>query len=114
MITIERRDAEQLSKAAENLLGKLIRHSVFLDKGFSFSREEMGVVQKFTLHKKYTPKLRTTFREREHLRLPKDKLEKFLLKPDEFREEFLLKDITDDSQLTLSHFEKGAKNDTGI
>jgi len=107
MITIERRDAERLSDKAKNLLGKLIRHSIFLDKGFSFSREQMGLVQKFTLHKKYTPKLKTTFREREHLRLSKDQLEKFLLNPDEFRKELLKKDIEDDSQPTLFDFEKG-------
>jgi len=43
MITIERRDAERLSDKAEKLLGKLIRHSVFLDKGFSFSREQKNI-----------------------------------------------------------------------
>lgn len=99
VITIERSDAKKLSNDAKKLLAKLIRHSVFLDKGFSFSREQMGLVQKFTLHKKYTPKLRTTFREREHLRFSKEELEKFLLKPDELRKQFLKKD---ESQLTLS------------
>jgi serine/threonine protein kinase len=117
MITIERRDAEQLQEIAEKLLGKLIRHSVFLDKGFSFSREQMGVVQKFTLHKKYAPKLKTTFREREHMKLSKNELEKFLLEPDDFRKDFLSKDIfkyiiKDDSQLTL--LEERWKNDKGI
>jgi len=118
MITIERRDAETLSGDAENLLAKLIRHSVFLNKGFSFSIQQMGLVQKFTLHKKYTPNLRTTYREREHLRLSKNQLEKFLLKPDEFREEWLKKlkeeSIKDDSQLTLYDFKKDDKNDTKI
>ncbi|MCK4352234.1 protein kinase [candidate division WOR-3 bacterium] len=114
MITIERKDSEKLSGNAEKLLGKLIRHSVFLDKGFSFSREQMGLVQKFTLHKKYTPKLRTTFREREHLRLIKKQLEEFLTEPDRFRKRLIEKGIKDDSQPMLFDFKRGNKNDTGV
>lgn len=91
MITIVRRDSQPLNKEAEQLLGKLIRHSVFLDKGFSFSRDQIGLVQKFTLNKKYAPKLRTTFREREHLRLSKNELEEFLLNPDRFLKITLIK-----------------------
>ena len=101
VITIERKDQLQLKDECEELLGKLIRHSVFLDKGFSFSRQQMGQVQKFTLHKKYTPHLETTFREREHLRLYRDQLEMFLQEPDKFRVYILKKGGYDENQLSL-------------
>ena len=101
VITIERRDSVKLNKKAENLLSKLIRHSVFLNKGFSFSREQMGLVEKFTLHKKYTPKLKTTYREREHLRLDHKSLEKLLTNPDKYRDELLSKNAFDENQLKL-------------
>lgn len=89
VISIERRDNKKLSDEGEDLLRKLIRHSVFIDRGHSFSREQIGRVEKFTLHRKYTPELKTTYREREHLRLSKDQLEEFLLRPDQFREKLL-------------------------
>lgn len=86
VIAVERKDNKKISDRAEDLLRKLIRHSVFLDRGLSFSREQIGLVQKFTMHKKFAPALMISYREREHLRLSKDQLEDFLLKPDEFRE----------------------------
>lgn len=89
VIAIERRDNDKLSDEASDLLRKLIRHSVFLERGFSFSREQIGLVQKFVLHKKYTPALKTTFREREHLRLDSKQLEQFLLSPDQFTAQIL-------------------------
>ena len=89
LIAIERRDNKKISENAADLLRKLIRHSVFLDKDLSFSREQIGLVQKFVLHRKYTPVLRTTYREREHLRLNNKQLEEFLVHPDKFTEEFL-------------------------
>lgn len=106
VISIERRDDTKLSEKAEDMLKRLIRHSVFVDRGLSFSREQIGLVQKFTLHKKYTPALMTTYREREHLRLPKEELEEFLLHPDSFREHFLKKEEEDKYQLKLWDFEK--------
>ncbi|MBZ9577998.1 protein kinase [Patescibacteria group bacterium] len=111
VITIERRDNKELSVKAEDLLRKLIRHSVFIDRGHSFSREQIGRVEKFTLHRKYTPELKTTYREREHLRLSKDRLEEFLLRPDQFREKFFKKGKEDKYQLKFFDFEEGDKNE---
>jgi hypothetical protein len=104
MITMERTDAEELSKDAKRIFRTLIRYSVFLDRGLSFSREEIGLVQKFTLHKKFTPALMTTYREREHLRLSTDRLENFILHPDEFREKLFTGKIEDKRQLKLFDF----------
>ena len=104
MITMERTDAEELSKDAKRIFRTLIRYSVFLDRGLSFSREEIGLVQKFTLHKKFTPALMTTYREREHLRLSTDRLENFILRPDEFREKLFTGKIEDKRQLKLFDF----------
>jgi len=104
IITIERTDNEELSDDAEKILRALIRYSVFLDSGLSFSRDEIGLVQKFSLHKKFTPALMTTYREREHIRLSTERLEKFLLYPDKLREEILLKKIFDGYQLKLIDF----------
>lgn len=89
LIAIERRDNKKISDDASDLLRKIIRHSVFIDRGFSFSREQIGLVQKFVLHKKYTPALKTTYREREHLRLNNRELEMFLVSPDQFTKELL-------------------------
>jgi len=100
-----------LSDSAEEMVSMLIRHSVFIDRGLSFSREQIGLVQKFTLHKKYTPALMTTWREREHLRLSKDELEEFLLNPDQFRDRILKKDERDKYQLKLWDFERGEENE---
>ena len=61
----------------------------------------MGLVEKFTLHKKYTPKLKTTYREREHLRLDHKSLEKLLTNPDKYRDELLSKNAFDENQLKL-------------
>jgi serine/threonine protein kinase len=109
MITIERRDAKELSEDAKKIFRTLIRYSVFIDRGLSFSREEIGLVQKITLHKKFTPALMTTYREREHLKLSKDKLEKFILYPDEFRQELR---VEDGHQLKLFDFsERGDRNE---
>ncbi len=111
VITIERRDSKKLSEKAKERLRKLIRYSIFIDRGLSFSREQIGLVQKFTLHKKFTPALMITYREREHLRLSKEQLEKFLLQPDEFKEELLNKgaEISDEYQLKLFKVEDGTK-----
>jgi len=111
LISIERRDEKNLSDSAEEMVSMLIRHSVFIDRGLSFSREQIGLVQKFTLHKKYTPALMTTWREREHLRLSKDELEEFLLNPDQFRDRILKKDERDKYQLKLWDFERGEENE---
>jgi len=105
LITIERRDNKAMSDKAEELLRKLIRHSVFIDRGLSFSREQIGLVQKFTMHKKYAPALMISYREREHLKLSNIQLEEFLLAPDQFREK-ILKKGEDDYQLRLFDFEK--------
>jgi len=111
VITIERRDSKKLSEKARERLRKLIRYSVFIDRGLSFSREEIGLVQKFTLHKKFTPALMTTYREREHLRLSKEQLERLLLQPDEFKKELLNKgaEISDEYQLKLFKVEDGTE-----
>ncbi|MHA1749833.1 MAG: ORC-CDC6 family AAA ATPase, partial [Promethearchaeota archaeon] len=109
VITIERTDVRELSENAEKILRTLIRYSVFLDRGLSFSREQIGLVEKLTLHKKFTPALMTTYREREHLRLSKNRLEKFILKPDEFREELLTGRVPDKHQLELFDFPEGDK-----
>jgi serine/threonine protein kinase len=101
MISIERTDAKKLQEDAESIFITLIRYSIFLDRGLSFSREEIGLVQKFTLHKKFTPALMTTYREREHLRLSKDRLENFILHPDEFRENIFNVKNKDKNQLKL-------------
>lgn len=112
MITIERTDAEELSKKAKKMFRTLIRYSVFLDRGLSFSREEIGLVPKITLHKKFTPALMTTYREREHLRLSKDRLEKFILHPDEFRRELVTTwKKSDKHQLEIFDFLEGEKNE---
>ncbi len=109
VITIERRDNKKLSDKAEDFLRKLIRHSVFIDRGHSFSREQIGRVEKFTLHRKYTPELKTTYREREHLRLSSDRLEKFLLQPDQFRKEVLKGGEQAEYQLNFFDFKKSDK-----
>ena len=111
VITIERRDFRKLSNKARERLRKLIRHSVFIDRGLSFSREQIGLVQKFTLHKKFTPALMTTYREREHLRLSKEQLEKLLLQPDEFKKDLLNKgaEISDERQLRLLKEDDGSE-----
>ena len=111
VITIERRDSKELSEEAKERLRKLIRYSVFIDRGLSFSREEIGLVQKFTLHKKFTPALMTTYREREHLRLSKEQLERLLLQPDEFKKELLNKssEISEERQLRLFKEDNGSK-----
>jgi serine/threonine protein kinase len=110
LIAIERRDNKKISEEASDLLRKLIRHSVFLDRGFSFSREQIGLVSKFVLHKKYTPALKITFREREHLRLDSKQLEEFLLNPDQFTEKELRKIdneiMREKYQTKLSDFKK--------
>lgn len=111
MITIERSDAEELSEVAKKIFKTLIRYSILLDRGVSFSREEIGLVQKITLHKKFTPALMTTYREREHLRLSKNRLEKFILHPDEFREKFITGRIEDKHQLKLFDFIEGDGNE---
>lgn len=111
VITIERRDNKKLSEDAEDILRRLIRHSVFLDKGLSFSREQIGLIQKFTIHKKYVPALMTTWREREHLRLSKEQLEEFLLHPDKFREKLIKEKKEDESQLKLFDFTMGEENE---
>lgn len=111
MITIERTDAEELSEDAKEIFRTLIRYSVFLDRGLSFSREEIGLVQKFTLHKKFIPALMTTYREREHLRLSKDRLENFILHPDEFRKGLLTGKIEDKHQLKLFDFIGGDRDE---
>lgn len=87
VITIERCDNDKLDEKAEEILRVLLRHSIFTDIGLTFSWTQIGLVQKFTLHKRFCPALRITFREREHLRLSKDKLELLLLRPDEFAKE---------------------------
>ena len=84
VISIERSDNDELSEEAEEILRILLRHSIFTDTGLSFSRTQIGLVQKFTLHKRFCPALRITFRERERLRLSKEQLELLLLNPDEF------------------------------
>ena len=104
MITIERTDNNKMSDDAQKILRALIRYSVFLDSGLSFSRDEIGLIQKFTLHKKFTPALMTTYREREHLRLSTERLEKFLLYPDKLREEILLRRVIDKFQSKLIDF----------
>jgi hypothetical protein len=111
VITIERGDSKKFSEKAGERLRKLIRYSIFIDRGLSFSREQIGLVQKFTLHKKFTPALLITYREREHLRLSKDRLEKFLLHPDEFKEELLNKgsEISDEYQLRLFKVKDGTE-----
>jgi len=111
MITIERSDAEELSEDAKKIFRTLIRYSVFLDRGLCFSREEIGLVQKITLHKKFTPVLMTTYREREHLRLSKNRLESFILHPDEFRQELVTGRIKDKHQLKLFDFSEGGGNE---
>ena len=111
MITIERSDAKELSEDAKKIFRTLIRYSVFLDRGLCFSREEIGLVQKITLHKKFTPVLMTTYREREHLRLSKDRLERFILHPDEFRQELVTRRIKDKHQLELFDFSEGGRNE---
>lgn len=111
LIAIERRDNKIISDEASDLLRKLIRHSVFIDRGLSFSREQIGLVQKFVLHRKYTPALKTTYREREHLRLGNTQLEQFLLHPDKFQEEFLRKFRETPSQSRLFDFEKVDRNE---
>lgn len=102
VITIEKTDSEELKKKAKEIFRALIRYSVFLDRGLSFSWEEIGLVQKITLHKKFTPALLTTYREREHLRISTRKLEHFILNPDEFRQEYLGGKFMDKKQLDLS------------
>ncbi len=111
VITIERRDSKELSEEAKERLRKLIRYSVFIDRGLSFSREQIGLVQKFTLHKKFTPALMTTYREREHLRLSKEQLERLLLQPDEFKKELLNKGarISYERQLRLLKEDDGSE-----
>lgn len=104
LIAIERRDNRIISDEASDLLRKLIRHSVFIERGYSFSREQIGLVQKFVLHKKYTPALKTTYREREHLRLGAIQLEEFLLHPDQFQEKFLGRFREEPSQKRLFDF----------
>lgn len=84
VISIERCDNDELSEDAKEMLRILLRHSIFTDTGLSFSRTQIGLVQKFTLHKRFCPALRITFRERERLRLSKNQLELLLLSPDEF------------------------------
>ena len=111
MITIERTDDKELSKEAKKIFRTLIRYSVFLDIGLSFSREKIGLVQKITVHKKFTPALMTTYREREHLRLSKDRLEEFILHPDKFRRELVTGKIKDKGQLKLFDFTEGDKNE---
>jgi serine/threonine protein kinase len=111
LIAIERRDDKAISDRAADLLRKLIRHSVFIDRGLSFSREQIGLVQKFVLHRKYTPALKTTYREREHLRLGHKQLEQFLLNPDQFKEEFLRKFREAPSQTRLFDFEEADGNE---
>ncbi|CAD6490971.1 MAG: hypothetical protein EMLJLAPB_00059 [Candidatus Argoarchaeum ethanivorans] len=111
MITIERIDAKEISEDAKKIFRTLIRYSVFLDRGLCFSREEIGLVQKITLHKKFTPALMTTYREREHLRLSKDRLEKFILHPDEFRQELITGKKIDKHQLEIFDFLEGDRNE---
>jgi len=111
LIAIERRDNKRISDEASDLLRKLIRHSVFIDRGLSFSREQIGLVQKFVLHRKYTPALKTTYREREHLRLGNMQLEQFLLHPDQFQKGFLRKFREAPSQSRLFDFEKVDSNE---
>jgi len=111
MLTIERTDNKELSEDAKEILRTAIRYSVFLDRGFSFARERIGLVQKITMHKKFTPALMTTYREREHLRLSKDRLEEFILHPDKFREKLLAGKIEDKHQLKLFDFLEGDKNE---
>lgn len=111
VITLERRDFKELSDVAKERLRKLIRHSVFIDRGLSFSREQIGLAQKFTLHKKFTPALMTTYREREHLRLSNDQLEKLLLQPDEFKKELLSRGAEVAGEYQLKLFETGDENE---
>ncbi len=100
-----------MSEDAEELLRKLIRHSVFIDRGHSFSREQIGRVEKFTLHIKYTPELKTTYREREHLRLSKVQLQEFLLHPDIYRKCYLNELLKDKVQLKLFDTEESNCNE---
>jgi len=104
VIAIERRDNKKLDTKSEEMLRVLLRHSIFTDTGLSFSRTHIGLVQKFTLHKRFCPTLRISFREREHLRLSKEQLEQLLLKPDEFAKEgtkFLREENNNEKQLEL-------------
>ena len=103
-ITIERTDFKDLTEKSQKILSALIRYSVFLDRGLCFSRDDIGLVQKFTIHKKFTPALMTTYRDREHVRLSTERMEKFLLNPDELREEILSGKFIDEYQLKLIDF----------
>lgn len=104
-IAIERGDNKELDPKAEEILRILLRYSIFTDTGLCFSRTHIGLVQKFTLHKKFCPALRISFREREHLRLSKEQLELLLLEPNEFAKEgtkFLREEIkNNEKQLEL-------------
>ena len=53
----------------------------------------------------------TTYREREHLRLSKDRLENFILHPDEFRKGLLTGKIEDKHQLKLFDFIGGDRDE---
>lgn len=97
-IAIERRDNKALNSEAEIILRLLLRHSIFTDTGLSFSRNQIGLVQKFILHRKYCPALRITYREREHFRLSADEMELLLLKPERF---FQTLKSRDEKQLDL-------------
>lgn len=104
MICVERTDNDELNPLAKEMLRTLVRYSIFTDVGLSFSLSQIGLIHKFTLHKRFSPALKVTFREREHMRLSKRRLELLLQEPDKFSvegTEFLQTMNVDKSQLKL-------------
>lgn len=112
-ITIERMDFFELEKETQNILRGLLRHSIFVDEGLTFALSQIGLVPKFTLHKRFCPALGITYREREHVRLYKKQLDTLLCNPDRFLEmgtKYLREEYTMKTQSDLELFYKKDDN----
>jgi hypothetical protein len=83
-ISVERLDRSSLSSEAQRILEELVKYGLLLDEGITFSRAQLGLLQRYDMNKIFAPAFLTTYRVRNHMYLSQQRFEELLLKPDVF------------------------------
>lgn len=83
-LAIERNDTNVLRLEAQRILELLVRYGVFDDSALTVARDDKQKKPVYVLNRIYCPAFQISFRRDQHLRLSSEKLEMFLLKPEQF------------------------------
>ena len=86
-LAIERNDANVLRSDAQHILELLVRYGVFDDSALTVAFDDKQKKPVYVLNRIFCPAFQISFRRDQHLRLGSERLQTFLLKPEQFARE---------------------------